>query len=135
MNTVLVAYDGSESARRALDAAAKLAHNGVALTVVSVAEPLPRVGRAAPLLLPEEDEERKRELAEARAMLKGRGVEAAVVERRGDAATMILDEAEAEGADLIVLGTRGLGAGKRWLLGSVSTKVLHHASCNVLVVR
>ena len=48
---------------------------------------------------------------------------------------MILDEAEKEGAELIVMGTRGLAAGTRWLLGSVSTKVLHHASRNVRVVR
>jgi nucleotide-binding universal stress UspA family protein len=84
---------------------------------------------------PEEDAERARELQEATAILKEHGVEATAVERRGDAATMILDEAEADGADLIVLGTRGLGSGKRWLLGSVSTKVLHHATCDVLVVR
>jgi nucleotide-binding universal stress UspA family protein len=135
MDTVLVAYDGSESARRALGAAAKLAHDGVSLRVVSVAEPLPQFGRAAAMLTPEEDAERKRELVEATTILKEHGVEARAVERRGDAATMILDEAESEGADLIVLGTRGLGAGTRWLLGSVSTKVLHHASCDVLVVR
>lgn len=135
MNTVLVAYDGSDSARRALEQAAQLAHDGVALTVVSVAEPLPQVGRAPAMRLPEEDAKRKRNLAEATALLKERGVEATAVERHGDAATMILDEAEAENADLIVMGTRGLGAGKRWLLGSVSTKVLHHAGCNVLVVR
>jgi nucleotide-binding universal stress UspA family protein len=135
MNTLLVAYDGSESARRALEETARLAHNGVAVTVVSVAEPLPQVGRAAAVPIPEEYEERKRELAEATAILKERGIEAAAVERHGDAATMILDEAEARDADLIVVGTRGLGTGKRWLLGSVSTKVLHHANCNVLVVR
>ena len=135
MKTVLVAYDGSESARRALDETAKIAHDGVAVTVVSVAQPLPRVGRTPPLLLPEEDEERKRELAEAKAILRERGIDAATVERRGEAAAMILDEAEAEGADLIVMGTRGLSAGKRLLLGSVSTEVLHHAKANVLVVR
>jgi nucleotide-binding universal stress UspA family protein len=132
MSTVLVAYDGSEGARRALDAAAKLARDGVCLRVVTVAEPV-QAGRDGAPVTPDGDAER--ELAEATAMLAERGVEAAAVGRRGEAATIILEEAEAEGADLIVLGTRGLGAGKRWLLGSVSTKVLHHAPCNVLVVR
>jgi nucleotide-binding universal stress UspA family protein len=134
MSKILVAYDGSESARRALAETARLA-NGNSVTVVSVAEPLPQFGRAGELLLPEEDAERRRELLDAKQLLAERGIEAAVVERKGDAATRILDEAEQEHADLIVLGTRGLGTGRRWLMGSVSTKVLHHAPCNVLVVR
>lgn len=135
MNKILVAYDGSESAKRALEEAAKLTQDGGTATVVSVAEELPQFGRAAAMLVPEEHEERRRELREAKAMLAERGVTPKVVERRGDAATMILDEAEKEGVELIVMGTRGLGSGKRWLLGSVSTKVLHHAPANVLVVR
>ena len=48
---------------------------------------------------------------------------------------MIVDEAEREHADLIVLGTRGLNTAKRWLMGSVSSPVVQHAPCNVLVVR
>jgi nucleotide-binding universal stress UspA family protein len=87
------------------------------------------------MLLPEEDEERKRQLAEAMAALKARGVAAKAVERRGDAAEAIVYEAQQEGAELIVLGTRGLNAAKRWLMGSVSTRVVQHAPCNVLVVR
>lgn len=135
MNKILVAYDGSESAKRALEEAAKLLGSDRTLTVVSVAEELPQFGRAAAMLVPEEGEERRRELREAKTVLAERGIAATVVERRGDAATMILDEAEKEGVELIVMGTRGLGPGKRWLLGSVSTKVLHHAPANVLVVR
>lgn len=135
MNKILVAYDGSESAKRALEEAARLAHAGGTVTVVSVAEELPQFGRAAAMLLPEEHDERRCELREAKTVLAERRVKAKVVERRGDAATMILDEAEKEGVELIVMGTRGLGSGKRWLLGSVSTKVLHHAPSNVLVVR
>lgn len=135
MKRVLAAYDGSESAKRALYEAAKLVPEDATVTVVSVAEVLPQFGRASSMLLPEEDQERRRELAEATEILKAHGIRAKVVERRGDAAAMILDEAETEGAEVIVMGTRGLGSGKRWLLGSVSTKVLHHAPCNVLVVR
>jgi hypothetical protein len=42
---------------------------------------------------------------------------------------------EEDQSDLVVKGTRGLSAGKRWLVGSVSTKVLHHARYSVLVAR
>jgi nucleotide-binding universal stress UspA family protein len=57
------------------------------------------------------------------------------IEGHGSPADVIVDEAEDNGADLIVVGTRGLHAGRRLLLGSVSTKVVHHAPCDVLVVR
>jgi nucleotide-binding universal stress UspA family protein len=134
MGVILVAYDGSEGAKRALDQAAKLA-NGNQVTVVSVAEELPQFGRAPALVVPEEHEERLRELSEAVTVLQEKGVTLHAVERRGDPATLIVDEAEKEHADLIVMGTRGLTASKRWMLGSVSTKVLHHAPCDVLVVR
>jgi len=50
-------------------------------------------------------------------------------------ATVILDEAESWGADLIVLGSHGYNAWKRFLLGSVSQAVVSHAKCSVEVVR
>ena len=46
-----------------------------------------------------------------------------------------MEEAEESDADLIIIGTRGLSVAKRMLLGSVSTNVVHHAPCDVLVVR
>ena len=132
---ILVAYDGSESAQRALVQAAELASNGSSISVISVAEPLPQFGRAGTMMVPEEDEERRHDLTDAKATLAAKGIEAAVVERKGDPATMIVDEAEHEGADVIVMGTRGLNTAKRWLMGSVSSRVVQHAPCNVLVVR
>ena len=48
---------------------------------------------------------------------------------------VIVEEAESWGADLIVMGSRGLGAWNRLLLGSVSSAVVHHAKCSVEVVR
>jgi len=47
----------------------------------------------------------------------------------------IVDEAERWHADLIVMGSRGLGAWNRLLLGSVSSAVVHHAKCSVEIVR
>ena len=53
----------------------------------------------------------------------------------GPPRTVILDEAEDWGADLIVLGSHGKGAWERFLLGSVSQGVVSHAKCSVEVVR
>ena len=53
----------------------------------------------------------------------------------GPARTLILDEAESWGADLIVVGSHGYRAWERFLLGSVSQAVVSHAKCSVEVVR
>lgn len=55
--------------------------------------------------------------------------------RQGDAADAILDVAEEQQADLIVIGNKGMTGAKRFLLGSVPNKVSHHAPCSVLIVR
>jgi nucleotide-binding universal stress UspA family protein len=54
---------------------------------------------------------------------------------QGSPAQVIVDEAEHWGADLILMGSRGLGVWNRLLLGSVSNVVVHHAKCSVEVVR
>ena len=53
----------------------------------------------------------------------------------GPATEAIVSVVEARNADLVVMGTRGMGALKGLLFGSVSTKVTHYAPCSVLVVR
>lgn len=131
----LIAYDGSECARRALDAAAELLRTGDAVILLGVAEGIPLYGHAGTLPSLDQDEERQLQLEEAADILAAHGLSATLVRRRGDPAASIVDEAQKEGIDLIVMGTRGLGTAERWLLGSVSTKVLHHAPCSVLVAR
>ncbi len=54
---------------------------------------------------------------------------------QGPSAQVIVEEAERWGADLIVMGSRGLGAWNRLMLGSVSSAVVHHARCSVEIVR
>lgn len=54
---------------------------------------------------------------------------------QGSPKQVIVEEAEDWGADLIVMGSRGLGAWNRLLLGSVSNAVVHHAKCSVEIVR
>ena len=58
-----------------------------------------------------------------------------VYPRQGDPADAILDVAEERGADLIVIGNKGLTGAQRFLLGSVPNKVSHHAPCSVLIIR
>ncbi|MFA5891293.1 MAG: universal stress protein [Actinomycetota bacterium] len=53
----------------------------------------------------------------------------------GDPADKILEVAESDRSDLIVIGNKGMSGAKRFLLGSVPNKVSHHAPCNVLIVK
>ena len=55
--------------------------------------------------------------------------------RVGDAADAILDVAEEQKSDMIIVGSKGMTGATRFLLGSVPNKVSHHAPCSVLIVR
>jgi nucleotide-binding universal stress UspA family protein len=84
----------------------------------------------------EEEERQGRELlAETIDNLKVAGIEATPVLLRGDAATEILEHVQENKIDLIVAGSRGLSQMKRLLLGSLSRKLVHYASCSVLIVK
>ena len=75
------------------------------------------------------------ELAEAAKAVEAAGVEVQTFARQGEPADAILDVAEEENADLIVVGNKGMTGAKRFLLGSVPNKVSHHAPCSVLIVQ
>jgi nucleotide-binding universal stress UspA family protein len=66
---------------------------------------------------------------------RSKGVEVETHVREGQPAEVIIDVANQEQADLIVVGSRGLTGIKRYLLGSVSSKVSEHAPCSVMIVR
>ena len=117
---VLVGYDGSASAQRALGAAAGLIGYGSTLAVVSVAPPGSESAQAP--------------LDDAREQLLERHVSASYVLRRGDAGDQLVDAAQALDADLIVVGGRTRN-GHVFGLGRVSRDVVQHAPCDVLVVR
>jgi nucleotide-binding universal stress UspA family protein len=63
------------------------------------------------------------------------GIEVNTHSREGDPADAILDVAEETGADLVVVGNKGMTGARRFLLGSVPNKVSHHAPCGVYIVR
>lgn len=118
--TILVGYDDSDAARRALDRAADLTGYGSTLTVVSVA----RNGGAAA----------RDALASARELLLRRHVPATYIQPAGEPAETIVGAAENLGADLVVVGRRSRGSLRRLVLGSVSDAVVRGAPCDVLVV-
>ena len=74
-------------------------------------------------------------IARAEAELEAEGIEVVTHARGGEPAHVLLEVAEEQGADLIVVGARGLTSFQRFLLGSVSGKLAHHAPCSLLIVR
>jgi nucleotide-binding universal stress UspA family protein len=83
----------------------------------------------------EEEELCESLLTEAQERCKDKYAQISKVVRRGDAATEILKYHSENPVDLIVAGSRGLSAISGWLLGSVSRKLVHYASCSVLIVK
>ena len=141
---IVVGTDGSETAGEAVRQATELAGIlSARVHVVSAYEPvgsarLREERRRVPaemqwMVNPREDVERA--LEEAAAALRERGVDVATYARQGDPADAILDVAEEQRADLIVVGNKGMSGAKRFLLGSVPNKVSHHAPCTVMIIR
>jgi nucleotide-binding universal stress UspA family protein len=131
---IVVGYDGSEAAKRALERATTLAGEDSRIIVVAAAESHARTGITEGAHLdPSEVERRRRDLDDAQAYLAQRGIEAQTIEAQGDPGDVIV--AAAKDADLAIVGSRGLNPLQRLLMGSVSSKVVHRAECDVLVVR
>ncbi len=144
-STIVVGTDGSPDAEDALRAAAEFArlNPDTKVHVVSAFRPIsPAELRSITDSLPEEFKplmhgtmQVDSTMDDARSLMKLAGVEADYHEVIGHPTDAIIEAAEDYDADLIVVGSRGEGATKRLLHGSVSTNVLHHAPCAVLVVR
>jgi nucleotide-binding universal stress UspA family protein len=143
-STIVVGTDGSETAKEAVRQATELAKSVSAkLFVVSAYEPVPEgrlraERRDAPddlqwSINPREDVEAT--LSSAADSIKEAGVNVETFAREGDPADAILDVAEEQNADLIVVGNKGMTGAKRFLLGSVPNKVSHHAPSSVLIIR
>jgi nucleotide-binding universal stress UspA family protein len=129
----VVGYDGSEAARRALEHAADLVGYGSTLTVVNVEDP-PYAHTHIQAPRPQASEDGERLLREARTILGRRRLMARYVATSGEPAEELIEAAHAIDADLIVVGKRNHNTLQRLVLGSVSTRVVHQARCDVLVV-
>lgn len=138
LKRILVAIDGSYQSERALSQAAYMAKFTQAEVIVVVAyNPITKLHRRG-LLPSEEIVEAMRldahELAsEATALLAARNVNVRAIAARGDPAEAIVALAEDEAVSLIIMGHRGLGNIKRFLLGSVTERVLQTSTIPVLI--
>jgi nucleotide-binding universal stress UspA family protein len=143
--SILVGTDGSNTAQTALRRAVELAAGLQArLAIVSAYAPAsdPRLG-GEQVLAPKDVQRAINPHHDVLALLEAARLEAAAAgvgevetfARVGDAADAILDVAEEQRCDLIVVGNKGMTGAKRFLLGSVPNKVSHHAPCSVLIVR
>lgn len=140
VRSIVAAYDGSAQSITALDEAAEIARlAGAHLAIVGVV-PLVSVGFGVSMPAGEGVgtllEVAGQALAREKARLTAGGlshVETHLLE--GDPVDGVVRYAEKHSVDLVVVGSRGLGATGRFFLGSVSDGILHHAGCSVLVVK
>jgi nucleotide-binding universal stress UspA family protein len=138
---ILLPLDGSALAEQALPYAMAQAERFEAeLVLIRVVEPLPRVGGGMSQSAFDRAEEEMKAWAQSylkdlAAGIKERSIPVQVVTMRGQASKAIVQFAEANQVDLIVISTRGQSGLSRWLMGSVADRVLRGAKAPVLLVR
>ena len=143
-SSIVVGTDGSptatEAVRQTIDIAKAV---GATLELVSAYAPvseqqLRQERRDAPAdvqwaISPKQEVEAS--LEDAADLARAAGVTVNTHALQADPSDAILDAAEELGADLIVVGNKGMTGAKRFLLGSVPNKISHHAPCSVLIIR
>ncbi len=137
IRTILAAYDGSPHSSKAFLFALDIAEKfGAAIAVLSVARP-PEPPEAVEMeaVIESATEFYSKQFADLESTARERGVAVRQCIRVGHPAEQIILAAKEQQADLIVMGHRGKNILARWLLGSISKRVLSYAPCSVLIVR
>jgi len=142
---IVVCVDGSEcsnhAAQTAVDVAWKFGAEVVLLNVCSLSPamaPYVLVPEAMPNITGIQEymeDAQQGVLSDAKQLFDRQGVSLRIRAESGQPVETIIKVADDERADLVVVGSRGLGGFQRLMLGSVSDGVLHHSHCPVLVVR
>ena len=140
MESIVVGTDGSQAAEAAVERAADLARgSGARLHMVTAYPDVPsyreRIVSSAKRESIDLRDVAETVLARTVEKLTDEGIAVETHARDGDPAEAILEVALEQTADLIVVGDRGLTGIERFLLGSVSSKLSHHAPCSVMIVR
>jgi nucleotide-binding universal stress UspA family protein len=137
---MLVPVDGSENSYRALDAALFLSQKlGSDITVLHVMEEVPITHIESQKLLREllENYEKENEeiLSKCSEIARKKGLTINTILLQGNPASIILDFSKKEKYDIVIMGSRGMGKFKELILGSVSSKIVHHSPCGILLIR
>ena len=146
MKKMLVAYDGSEASKKAIDMVMKCSNSDDEITLLTVVPAELSESSFTKMLLPTIDlskivksgsfkDKAKETLSKIVKDIDPKVGKVDIAVEDGDPADEILITAKKVQADIIVLGYKGYGKEGRFLLGSVTDKVVRHASVSVLVVR
>ncbi|MGA9927883.1 MAG: universal stress protein [Nitrososphaeraceae archaeon] len=137
---ILVPVDGSDISYRAFDSALFLSERlGSKITAIHVIEKVPTVYIQSQKILDEILETHKNEsqkiLDECSSIASKKGITINTILLEGNPASTILEFSQMEKYEVIIIGSRGTGHFKELILGSVSSKILHHSLCPVLLIR
>ena len=146
MKKLLVAYDGSEASRKALDLSLKCANKEDEITLLTVVPAELSESSFTKMLLPTIDlssvvrsgsfkEKAMESVSKLVKEIEPNVSKVNVAVETGDPADEILLSAKKHEANIIVVGYKGYGKEGRFLLGSVTDKVVRHAGISVIVVR
>lgn len=136
LEKLLLSTDGSEFSEGAVREAVKLAKIcSSKLFAVSVIETNPEFEVLAPQLIEKEEKATRERLEQIKSVAVKEGVECEIIARHTESPFQaIIDEAEKNQVDMIIMGRRGRTGLRRLLMGSVTAKVIGYSPCNVLVV-
>ena len=137
---ILVAVDGTEVSYRAFDAALFLSEKlGSNITAIYVMENIPTVYIQSQKILDDLLEARRNDsqkiLEKCSSDAAQKGITVSTILLEGNPASTILDFSKKEKFEVIIIGRRGMGHLKELVLGSTSSKILHHSLCPVLLMR
>ncbi len=133
---LLLATDGSESAEAAIQEAINIAKVcSSRLYVISVVEVNPEYEALAPKIVEKAETETKDHLDSIKKKAEKKGISCDIIAHQGEEPyRFIVDEAAKKKVDMIVMGSHGRTGIKRLMMGSVTSRVIGHAPCKVLVV-
>lgn len=146
MKKLLIAYDGSEASTKAIEMSLKCSNADDEIIVLTVIPAELTESSFTNMLLPTIDlksvvqsgsfkEKTMKKMSEVTKQMEGKISKIETVVESGDPADEILLASKKYEADIIIVGYKGYGKEGRFLLGSVTDKVVRHASKSVLVVR